>query len=185
MRITTAGSPPLPAGGPGRHWVAALALASTPVLSACGAGFGAQTNQVYQAGEGSNSRSGDVYALNTVVVSDGEGNGTVVSALLNQQGTPDSLEDYSVTDTAGDAIDGPGLSQAIPLPAAGSAGQLVQVGTDGALRLDGQNLVLGSVVDVSFSFAEAAPVLLTVPVVEPGSVYADVPVGQLPKDVLT
>ncbi len=62
-----------------------------PLLAGCGTGFQAQTNQIYQPGPGITVRDGGVYAINTLIVTDGNGNGTLVAALVNQAARPDTL----------------------------------------------------------------------------------------------
>ncbi len=142
----------------------------------CGSNFEAQTQQPYQPAVGISNREGTVYALNTLVVTDGEGNGTVVSALINQAATEDRL--LSVT-----ATDGATQLRVLPLPEGGIAlppSRLVQLETTGAVRIRSDNLRAGYFVTLTFSFANAAPLELDVPVVEvvdADSPYADVPVG--------
>lgn len=154
----------------------ALACAAAALLgvAGCGSNFNAQTQQQYQPAEGINNRAGDVYAINTLVVTDGKGNGTVVSALINQAQTEDTLR--SVT-----ATDGSAQLKVAPLPESGIVlrpSRLVQLGTEGSVRIRSDNLRAGFFVTLTFTFANAAPLELDVPVVEneEDSPYADVPV---------
>lgn len=151
---------------------AALALA---VPTACAASFDAPTGQDYQPAVGVNDRSGQVYAINTLVVTDGAGHGTVVVALVNQADTADVLRAFSVSSDDDPTLQAVPLTDAdvIPLPANDS----VQVGTTGALRVRGEDMRAGRFIDISFEFANAEPVELKVPVVEDTEVYADVPLG--------
>ncbi|MBA3311574.1 MAG: hypothetical protein H0U28_16240, partial [Nocardioidaceae bacterium] len=143
------------------------------VPTACAASFDAPTGQDYQPAVGVNERSGQVYAINTLVVTDGEGHGTVVVALVNQLDTADALRAFSVSNDDDPTLQATPLTDAIPLPANGS----VQVGTTGALRVRGEDLRAGRFIDVRFDFANAEPVEIGVPVVEDTDVYADVPLG--------
>jgi hypothetical protein len=169
-----------------RRTAAALVIVGAPVITGCGANFNAQTNEPYQPAEGVSSRDGDVYALNTLVVSDDQGNGTIVSALVNQQDAADELESVTAVDSADKPITAEPLAQPIMLAAATSddqsvpsPGQSVQVGTDGALRLTGDNIVAGAFVTLTFTFKVGSPVTVEVPVVDQGTVYSDIPVGPI------
>ncbi len=160
-----------------RRWLALVyAAAAVMGVVGCGSNFEAQTQQPYQPAVGINNREGTVYALNTLVVTDGEGNGTVVSALINQAATEDRL--LSVT-----ATDGAAPLRVLPLPEGGIAlppSRLVQLETTGAVRIRSDSLRAGYFVTLAFTFANAAPVELDVPVVDvvgADSPYADVPVG--------
>jgi hypothetical protein len=167
--------------------VVALAIVGAPVLAGCGANFDAQTNQPYQPAEGVSARDGEVYALNTLVVTDGEGNGTIVSRLVNQQDVGDQLDSVAAVDSTGAAITaaplaapivlGPAVSPEQPVP---SPDQSVQVGTAGALRLSGDNVIAGNFVTLTLTFEVAAPVVVDVPVVDVGTDYVDIPVGPVP-----
>lgn len=157
-----------------RHCLAlGCAAAALVGLSGCGAGFDAQTQQQYQPAAGVSNRDGDIYAINTLVVTDGQGSGTVVSALINQTDVEDSLQSVTATDDRG------GM-QVQPLPEAGfplPANQLVQLGNDGPVRISSEELQAGLFVTLTFTFANAAPVQVDVPVVNDSATYADVPVG--------
>jgi hypothetical protein len=171
---------------PRRRLVAfAAVLATVPALVACGANFNAQTNIPYTPAEGVTNREGAVYALNTLVVTDGKGNGTVVSRLVNQEGDADSVQSISATTSSGDEITALPLADPIEIGAAGTGGQAVQLGTDGLLRLTGDNLAAGSFITITFNFGSAAPLEMSVPVVPHGTVYEEIPVGPVPTGVDT
>ena len=155
------------------------AVSAAVALTGCAANFNAPTNEPYQPAAGISVRSGEVYAINTLVVTDGAGNGTVVASLINQQVDDDTLQSYSATDSSGADITTAPLSQPIDLPAYPSPHQAVQLGASGDLRLSGDNVEGGTFVDLTFTFGNAAPVKVEAPVVVGGAdtVYADVPVG--------
>jgi hypothetical protein len=164
--------------GRSRLTATAFALCAAFAVSGCAANFDAPTNEPYQPAAGISDRSGEVYAIDTLVVTDGSGNGTVVASLINQQQQNDALEGYSASAGNGDKITTAPLDQPIALPAYPSPDQNVQLATSGSLRLSG-NVEAGTFVNLTFTFANAAPVSVQAPVLNggPGSAYADVPVG--------
>ena len=168
--------------GRARSVRAALAASAVFALAGCASNFSAATNTPYQPAAGISVRTGDIYAINTLVVTDGSGNGTVVGSLINQAETDDVLESISAADSAGDKITTEALSQPISLPAYPSPAQSVAVGADGSLRMSGDKVEAGTFVDITFTFANAAPMTVNVPVVIGGSdtIYADIPVGPAP-----
>lgn len=143
-------------------------------VTGCGSNFNAQSEQMYQPAVGMSDRSGQVYAINTLIVTDGKGDGTVIAALINQAHRDDRLRGVTVVDDKGSTL------QVAPLPANGlrlASTQSVQLADSGAVRVSGSSLQAGTVVSVTFTFAQAAPVTLDVPVVNDSSTYASVPVG--------
>jgi hypothetical protein len=178
----SAAPPPLDAGARSRRdptlrrrrlGVAAALL--TPLLAACGTGFQAQTNQIYQPGPGISVRSGGVYALNALIVTDGDGNGTLVTALINQGPSPDTLESVLVRTRSGDRVKTSILSGTVALPSR----RAVQLADSGDVRVSG-DLAAGSVCFLKLTFRNAAPVTVEIPIVSTSSVYHDVPLGPVP-----
>jgi hypothetical protein len=168
--------------GRARSLQAALAASAVLALSGCASSFSAPTNIPYQPAAGISVRTGDIYAINTLVVTDGSGNGTVVGSLLNQEPNDDFLQSVSATDSKGDDITAAPLDPPIPLPAYPSPAQSVALGAEGSVRLSGDNIEAGTFVDLTFTFGNAAPMTVNVPVVTGGSdtIYADIPVGPAP-----
>ncbi|MBA2558437.1 MAG: hypothetical protein H0V07_00855 [Propionibacteriales bacterium] len=146
------------------------------LVTGCGAGFQAQSQQIYQPAVGVNDRSGSVYTINTLVVTDGKGDGTIIAALINQARQDDTLHEVSATDGSSKAL------AVKPLAHGGVAlasGQSVQLADSGAVRVSGKSLEAGSLVTVTFTFAQAAPITVDAPVVSNrSSVYSNVPVGR-------
>ncbi|MGI8576575.1 MAG: hypothetical protein ACR2KG_01375 [Nocardioidaceae bacterium] len=151
---------------------AVLVAAVAPLLAGCAAGFSAQTNQPYQPAEGITVRQGAVFVIDTLVVANDKGNGTVVAALVNQANRADSLvivtaseqgRPLRVTNTAGKPIRLPSQTG-------------VQLANSGDIRVDG-HFRPGDIVTLDFEFANAAPVRIDAPVLSDSSEYADVPVG--------
>jgi hypothetical protein len=157
----------------------AVAIALS-LLGACDAGFNAQTNVPYQPAQGISNRSGDVYSINTLVVADDSGNGTVVARLVNQQAGPDQLLSFTAVDPTGTPVTAGPLSSPIDIAAYPSQDQSVQVGTSGALRVSGDQVTPGSYLTLTLTFAHAAPVQVDAPILRPGTIYADIPVGPAP-----
>jgi hypothetical protein len=158
-----------------QRWRIGVGLAvAVCAVTGCGSNFNAQSEQIYQPAAGLSDRSGQVYAIDTLIVTNGKGDGTVVSALINQAHRDDHLQAVTV-------VDGKGLQlQVAPLPAGGlrlPSTQSVQLADSGAVRVSGASLEAGTVVTVTFTFAQAAPVTLDVPVINDSSTYASVPVG--------
>lgn len=172
-----------PGRGPRRssasRWrVVAVATLVLIVLTGCGASFNAQTNQPYQPAEGTNSRDGDIYVLNALVVTDGRGDGTVVTTLINQRDADDALQSVTAVDENGNSIHVDRLAQEFSLaPQDG-----VQIPSDtlpdgGVISLRGNALQAGRVITVTFTFADAAAVEIGVPVVAVGTIYTGIPIG--------
>jgi copper(I)-binding protein len=167
-------TPPVIRGAVRRSLARACAAVALLGVVGCGSNFDAQTQQPYQPAVGISDRSGQVYSINTLIVTDGQGNGTVVAALINQSDAEDTLQSVTAVDDQG------GGMSVQPLPEGGislPARNLVQLATDGSVRLESDNLEAGRFVTLTFTFANAAPVKVDVPVVEQTSTYADVPVG--------
>jgi copper(I)-binding protein len=144
-------------------------------LTGCGAGFDAQSQQLYQPAVGINHRVGDIYVINTLVVTDGKGNGTLVCALVNQQTRDDTLKSVSAADGQGSQLQVVVPSSGVRLPAR----QSVQLADSGAVRVNGASLQAGSIITLTLTFAQAAPVTIESPVVDDSPTYSQVPVGPM------
>ena len=143
----------------------AVVLAS----SACGSNFDAQTNQVYQQAIGTNSRVGDVYALNVFIVAEG-GRGTLVGALLNNAQTADELVAVEASDD-GSPVRTSFRDSGLPLP----QDRLVQLAQDRPIvGIRGDAVTAGAVIEVTLRFNNAAPVRLEAPIVAPTGPYASI-----------
>lgn len=148
-----------------------------PVLSACGTGFQAQTSQIYQPGPGISVRSGDVYAVNMLVVSDGAGDGTLVGALINQAQAPDTLEGVELTNRAGRPVSTTIIGGTVALPSQ----RAVQLADTGDVRVQG-TVTSGAYYTVTLTFRNAEPVTTMIPVVSQSSEYDAVPLGPVPTE---
>jgi hypothetical protein len=165
--------------------------ACTPVLVACGAGFDAQTNQVYQPAVGVNDRSGDIFVINALVVTDGSGAGTVVAALINETDETDTLVSVVASSTSGAPLESSDLGGGIELPPDQSvqlADEGISVSGTAAAGEPGSQeeggVTAGSFVVLQFQFEQAAVVTVEAPVVIDGTehqdVYEDIPVSPPP-----
>lgn len=153
--------------------IAALLLA--PTLSACG--FGAQTDQQYQAATGTNYRTGDVWILNAVVVSSTDGSGTFAGTLVNKTAEPAEL-----TAVSGDGVKAQlAAGEPIRLGAypngsdnLGEAGETVP---PAKLTLSGAADVIapGQYVTLTFTFGSGSTATMKVPVYPVTEDYTDVP----------
>ncbi|MGI8888114.1 MAG: hypothetical protein ACR2GB_03940 [Nocardioidaceae bacterium] len=140
-----------------------------PMLAACGANFDAQSNQIYQPADGTNSDIGDVLARNVLIVAD-DSRGTLVSYLVNQTATADKLRQVTVTAGDGSKVESTVTEGGVELPP--SVG--VQVADKAAVQLQGEALKPGYFVEVEMTFERAAPLNLDVPIVDRSGAYADV-----------
>lgn len=157
-----------------RRRLAATALATTALLTlgGCGTGFGAQTNQVYQAGIGANHR-GEMDVLNTLFVANEDGSATLSASIVNNTDSEDALSSITAT-----TLDGKELAVAstklppLPLP----AGELTPVG--GASDTRGfwitKGAEAGDYVRVTLTFGDSAPVTIEAPVVTRTAEYENV-----------
>ena len=152
-----------------RRRVAAAAVAlAAPVLSSCA--FDAPTDQVYTPGAGTNARTGTVDVLHAAIVSDTEGTGTVIAALVNNDlKDADRLvevagagDDQAITVESGDGVEL-------------DAGGAYQLADEGEITATGGQIRPGRFVALTFTFERGESVTLDVPVVDRSGDFADVP----------
>jgi hypothetical protein len=148
--------------------LAALPLA-VPVLSSCTVNFDAQTDQVYNPSAGVDDRSGEVDVLNALVVSGGEGSGTVVATLVNNdQARADKLR----------SVSGAGADASVKVTPGGDTdianGGLLNLAEDGRIVVRGEQVVPGGIVTLRFTFDRAKAITVDAPVVPNTGAYADV-----------
>jgi hypothetical protein len=160
-----------------RRGLAAVVALACCTVTGCAADFGAQTNQQYQPGVGTNDRSNTVFVLNCLVIADSSGNGTLVGTLINQAKHNDALISVTAEDASGNPLTVTDLPGPIPL----NSQLAVKLQTGGQVRLSGKGLVLGDYITVTFSFQQAAPLKEQIPVVPAGNpstgIYSGIPVG--------
>jgi copper(I)-binding protein len=156
-----------------RSLAGCIAALATALVAGCSASFDAQTNQIYQPAVGSNNRDGDVYVLNALVVTDGTGLGTISAGLVNEVTRDDALVAVSPDSSAGKRVQGMILTHRVRLPSL----QLVQLSDAGHVILSAARpLNVGGWITVTFTFRNAAPVTLDLPIVMNTGDFARVPV---------
>lgn len=148
---------------PARSLIAALAAVA--FTAGCGAGFGAQTQQIYDPAAGVTVRSADVYVLNALFVTNPDSTATLSVSLLDRFGDGDQLVGVTVMADAGDPID---VTQSVH-PYEICADQLAILGPSAAVTISGDNFMAGDTVELALTFADAEPVRMQVPVLPRGS----------------
>jgi hypothetical protein len=144
---------------------AALALLVTP-LAACTTHT---TEADYQPAQGVNSRDGDVEVLNALIVSSEDGEGRFVAAMANNAEEPDEVTGMSGAGEETVEVVLEGGDTAIP---AGGSLRLAEQGA-ATIKVSGEDVTPGGYVRLAIQFANAEPVEVNVPVIEPGEEYAD------------
>jgi hypothetical protein len=134
-----------------------------PVLAACG--FSVQTDQVYQAANGSNNRDGQVDVLNAMIVTGTSGSGTLVTTLVNKNQT----DSDTLTQVGGDGVTAQGGSISVP------AGGSVNLATSKTpIFLQGKRIVPGNFVRLELSFTSGQTTTINVPVMENQGDYSSI-----------
>lgn len=153
-----------------RGLVAAVAL-TLPVLSGCASGFDSPVLQDYNPSVGVNVRTGDVWAMNLLVVLPESGQGTLVGALLNQTPTADRLVGATVESEPDEQpIRSSMVRSSVPL----APERLVELSEPTTVAVEG-NVTPGRFVTVTLQFQRAEPIEVKIPVVAPTGAYAEVP----------
>ena len=151
-----------------RRSIAVAALALTPVLTSCG--FNQPTDRVYTPGVGVNDRDGEVDVLNALIVSGAPGSGSVVATLSNN----DVDEADQLTDISGAGENNAQISLESPIEV--PRGGTVSVSDEAEVSVEGEQISSGAFVEITFTFENAEPVTVEVPVVARRGPYADLPV---------
>jgi hypothetical protein len=164
--------------------LAAVLAAGTPALVACGSGFDAQTNQIYQPADGVNDHSSEVAVVNAVLVADDEGNGTLVASLINEDTEEDSLVGVEAATSTGLPLTATIAEGEVPLPPSepvqlADNASVSVAETAAASPAEGEETTLsgvepGAFVSITLQFERAAVVELSVPVVGQDSEHSDV-----------
>jgi hypothetical protein len=139
----------------------ALLAGALLALTGCGGPGDAQTLQVFDAGVGVNDRDSDVYVLNALVVDNADSTGTLSVSLLDKSGDGDQLVAVEAATDAGEPIE---VQQHVR-PLELCDGNLEVVGPGAEVTLAGDNFAAGDVIELSFTFRDAEPVRMGVPVV--------------------
>ena len=161
-----------------RRLAVATAILASPILVGCGggSGFQAQTNQIYQPGPGITVRNPGMFLLNAAIVSDGQGNGTLVGALVNQQPHPDALIGAAVTGRGGQAI----LTKILTTKVDLAPQRPVQFANTSTIRMMSDNLVTGRFYTLTLTFEHAAPIKIQTLAIPNTAEFSNVKIGPLP-----
>lgn len=166
---------PSVSGGRVHRLAALVAAALLPVAAGCTASYGAQTQQPYDPGMGTNATSGENDMLKVrgaVAVVDDDGHGALVATIVND-GTDDALVGVAVAD---------GSAELDPSQIDLERGAVARLGSDEpdapTVALDGPALVPGHVVTVTLRFESAAPTRMDLQVVRNTGDYEDVSIPE-------
>lgn len=160
-----------------RTALVSLATGLTVTLSACSAGFDAETVQVYNAPAGTDMRQADVDILGALVVADGSGGGTLVAGLVAMPDTADTLTAVEITDAEGRPLQTTIGGGSVEIPTdvlVQTADTLADTGQP-AVTVSGAQLEPGRLVTVAFTFERSGPVSGMVLIVARDGPYAEVP----------
>ncbi len=154
---------------PLRRSIAVASLVLVPVLASCG--FNRPTDRVYNPGVGVNERSGQVDVLNALVVSGADGSGALVATLANNN-TADADALTQVSGSGEDTAVRVSLDSPVDITRGGS----VSVSDETEVPVEGDAVKPGAFIELTFTFEQAGPVTLQVPVVARRGPYQDIPV---------
>lgn len=149
---------------------AALTVTAGLTLSACGTGFDAQTNKVYQPAVGSNAR-GEVDVLNALLVANPDGSATVSAGVVSNADAEQTVTSVEVTtlDDKPLQVQSPTTSLAL------KPGVFVLVGSTAAGEgFKVKEADTGLYVKVTFTFSDSSPVTIEAPVVARTAEYDDI-----------
>ncbi|MGZ5421499.1 MAG: hypothetical protein ACXWXF_04915 [Aeromicrobium sp.] len=146
----------------------AIAVSATALLVLTGCGFGAQTNQSYDAAVGSNERGGKIKVLNALYVDNADGTATFSATLLNKDTGAHVLG--AVTATSGD---GSPITATLAAPVELEPQVPYTPGTNGDIMLTGA-FAAGGFVKTTLTFEGAEPVTIDAPVVARNAAYEGV-----------
>ena len=154
-----------------RTAVAAAAVTLSITVTACSAGFSAQTYQPYQAAEGTNATSGGIAVRNMLVLASEDGKGELHSAIVNTGTTDDTLVSIESAPADAPVQDGSVPQDAADKVTVGNVRTLTLKAGD-ALTLPlptGQPFTVtggkpGDMIKLTITFGKAAPITTSVPV---------------------
>ncbi|MET1063005.1 MAG: hypothetical protein ABWX71_08930 [Aeromicrobium sp.] len=141
---------------------AALAMTAGLTLSACGTGFGAQTNKVYQPAVGANAR-GEVDVLNALLVANSDGSATISAGVVNNADQEQTLTSVAVTTLDDQELEVASTDKPVPLPP--DVFKLIGGTSDAGRFRVVTGADAGLFVKVTFTFSDSSPVTIEAPVV--------------------
>jgi copper(I)-binding protein len=152
-----------------RVTLAGATTALSIAMAACGANFDAQTSKPYQAAEGTNANSGAIAVRNMLVLASEDGKGELHAAIVNTGKTDDTLVSIAAApDTAQEA----GTTNETPAtvtfgnvrPLTLTAGAALTLPPPTGLPITVTGAKPGDMINVTITFAKAAPITAPVPV---------------------
>jgi hypothetical protein len=162
--VTSAHSPRV------RNRLLAATMVTAFALAGCaGTGDNAQTNQQYQAGVGTNLRTGQVQLYNALAVDNGDGTATLSTVVLNTTDRTQKLDSASASVPNGGR--GVGVQAA---PAIIGPGATFNTGPAATVVFTGKALKPGDYVTVTLRFDDAGEVSVDAPVVTRTTMYSSV-----------
>jgi hypothetical protein len=158
---------------------AAALLLAVPALSACGVNFDAQTDQYYTPTDGENNREGTVDVIHALIISEEPGSGRLIAALSNGADEDDELTGVRGLEVD-QSVEFPLLEGETVIPADG----VLQLADEGsavvAVSGDPERVEAGGYVRLAFTFANGEEAEINVPVLAPGTTYADIEIPEAP-----
>ncbi|HEU4947971.1 MAG TPA: hypothetical protein VFT31_12525 [Kribbella sp.] len=140
-------------------------------VTACGAGFDAQTSKFYQAAEGTNATSGPIAVRNMLVLASEDGKGELHSAIVNTGQDEDTLTDITAAPADAPTSDGSVPADTATTVTFGNVRPLtLQAGTSLVLPpTTGKPVTVtggkpGQMIKVTITFGKAAPITTSIPV---------------------
>lgn len=154
---------------PHRIATATLTVAATLALASCaGTGDNAQTNQQYQAGVGTNLRSGQVQLYNALAVDNGDGTATLSTVALNTTDETQRLSSATATTSQDRPVD------VVTAPAIIGPNDTFNTGPAATVMLTGGAVEPGDYFMLTLTFDRAGEVTIEAPVVTRTEMYAEV-----------
>lgn len=160
-------TPVRPLSTSARLLTSVAAIAALGLGGCSGTGMEAQTNAQYQAGIGTNVRTGAIHLYNALAVDNGNGTATFSAAVLNTTEKPATL-------TGATAKSAGGTVTATIAPAIVGKGRLFDLGKPGAVVLASPKLSAGNYVTVKLTFSDGHSVAVDAPVVTRTAIYEGV-----------
>jgi len=147
---------------PGRRGRLSLATVAILGLVGCGSGFGAQTIEPYDPGVGANARAGTIAILGALVVAE-DGTGIVSATLVAEPGS----EEQELTEVSAETLDGDAIDVQVngSFAVTSQTGEPQQLGESAIVVLTGDTFAPGDFIDVTFTFSDAEPFEVQMPVV--------------------
>lgn len=151
--------------------LAGAAVTASIVTTACGAGFNAQSQQGYQAAEGTDAMSGSIAVRNMLVMASEDGKGQLYAAVVNTGQEPDRLVGIApaapkAAEPGATAAPEPGPKvtfggvRSLPLPPDTSV--ILPPATGSPVTVTGGRP--GRMIEVTITFGKAGPITASIPV---------------------